>query len=50
MPDFDASQIELEATSEPSTPGSGHKIIYLDTSDGYLKVKHSDGRVEIIEY
>lgn len=46
--DLRASKLTLDAVSTPSTPASGG-VLYIDTSDGDLKVKFANGTVRTIE-
>jgi len=41
--------IDLKAVAEPATPASGYVRFYIDSADGFLKVKKSSGDVVIIE-
>lgn len=41
--------IVIKATSEPPKPGSGYMKLWLDIKTKKLHIKHSDGRVVIIE-
>ena len=41
--------IDFKAVTEPSTPASGYIRYWLDSTTGKFSVKHSDGRVVILE-
>jgi len=41
--------ILMKATTEPTKPNSGYIKLWLDSKTNRLHVKHSDGRIVIIE-
>lgn len=38
----------IDGVSEPSTPANNHAVIFIDSSDGDLKIKFGDGTVKTI--
>ena len=39
----------LQAIAEPSSPPSSNMILFLDSADGKIKIKRSNGDVVVIE-
>ena len=41
--------VDLKAVAEPTTPASGYVRFFIDSADGLIKIKKSNGDVVIIE-
>ncbi len=43
------SYVDIKAITAPSSPSSGYVRLFIDSSDGKIKIKRSDGSIVIIE-
>lgn len=41
--------VDLDDIAEPATPAAGYARLWLDSTTNKIHVKHSDGRVVILE-
>jgi hypothetical protein len=43
------SFVDFKAIAEPSSPASGYVRMFIDTTDGRIKIKKSDGSVVVVD-